>query len=70
MCILKNARQAEEAVIRLGVAGFANEHISVLLPDAEGTLRKRNARVAVALHEQPLIAGQVRAPHHDHGLGR
>ena len=37
MCILQNARQAEEAVLRLNVAGFPNEDISVLFPNAEGT---------------------------------
>ena len=48
MCILPNARQAEEAVIRLGVAGFPNEDISVLLPNAEGTMSFSHAHHTMA----------------------
>ena len=33
MCILPNARQAEEAVLQLNVAGFSNDDISVLFPN-------------------------------------
>ena len=38
MCILQSTRQAEEAVLRLNVAGISDDDISVLFPDPEGSV--------------------------------